>query len=194
MLKTSMKLIALLSLAACSGGSGGDGVAGDGEDVVAPDPAPELGFQERLAAADVTPSADLPVTGTAVFDGLFQVAVGTDVDNPLSSASGDARLDVDFADNSLTGVANNFVDQDGDQISGSVNFENGVIDRSLANATIVTETSGSIALDTGDTAFDQQLAGGFFGETGEFIQGVTVTSTDIGEDTVPVVGVLQAEQ
>jgi len=187
MFKKSLAAVAVLGMAACSGGGG---IVND--EIVEVEP--ELGFQERLAAAPVTLSGDLPISGDAEFNGIFQVAVGIDVDNPQSAAVGDAQLNVDFANNSLSGSASNFIDQDGDAVTGTVGFDNGIIGRDQANATVTTDTSGSINLDTGATAFDQQLTGGFFGPTGDIIQGVTVTSTQIGEDVVPVVGVLQVEQ
>ena len=185
MFKKTLIVMTTLSLAACSGGNGGNG--GD-EDLVF-----GAEFDQRLADAPVTLTENLPA-GSADFNGVFDVAVGTDIDNPQSGARGAASLSADFTTNTLSGSASDFVDQNGDAIAGTVNFDNGIIDGDQTNAVFTTGTSGSIALDTGDTAFDQELTGAFFGDEGEIIQGVTATSTVVSDETVPVIGILRAEQ
>lgn len=123
--RLSMAVGAGLLLMGCDGASSGDG-----------DNAPRATYAELAAEADAferevvpldnTEGATLPTAGSSTYEGV--VTFG-EVFRSMPAMAGEITLEVDFEDSSLSGTAENFVTEDEEEVSGSLDIEDGRVYR-----------------------------------------------------------------
>lgn len=170
------------------------GVAGcSGPTVQPPDVVP-MTFQQQIDAgtdmydrSEFLPyslPASIPTSGSARYQGF----VATVIDYPgvdWNSVIGNLTLDANFANDTISGSASNFVDIAGENYSGSLAVTSGVYDRTLdpvTDWTIAADIGGTLT-DTGAVTYavDGEMFADFIGVNHQFIDGIvvgTVTSID----------------
>jgi len=151
-------------LGGCSGGGGDDGedvsyagLAGEGDGLIA-----------RIGDNDVTAAENLP-SGSVTYRGVAAYQTG-DGDGIESFSDVDIlsaiRMDADFATNSLSGRADDFRNQEGDTIPGSLTIQGG-IDGNRYEA----DVGGTLTTDGQATVLRGELGGAIGGPNGELLVG-----------------------
>ncbi len=171
-----------LALAGCGGGS-------DGGDDDGPRPtfaeleAEGTALQEEIDALEITDPSELPTEGSASYEGVIGIesAFAQDDEGPdsgLPSMGGELSLEVDFEDSSLSGTAENFVTEAGEEMEGSLDIEDGQVYRDAEVGTEDEEPSfGAVVTgrledeDGGAYEFGGGLAGEFRGSSHSHVQG-----------------------
>lgn len=191
-LSPALPLLAILTLAACGGGSsGGDGDGSSPEgttlrDVIAQDQM----LEDALDVATFTDPADIPDTGSATYVGLM--SFGADEGVQEGSLDGQMTLNVGFAGGGdISGSVTDFVfigEIDPDNldldaalptVDGTLTFENGSIDPDAIDQ-IQGEMNGTLvsSVDTWGVAAGTELNVAGIIE-GEFLDGAGSGSVDI---------------
>lgn len=118
----------------------------------------------------VTPTADLPMSGSATYDGFIAFS-GVGVDE---SFIGDLSLDVNFANNSISGSATDFLDNSENAYTGTLVVDGGAIDRSADPQTDVqfdADIGGTLADGGASRTIDGELKGYFVGSNQSAVVG-----------------------
>lgn len=135
-----------VGISGCSGGGGSSGELGAG------------------GGGGITPPTDLPITGSARYDGFLNLGLPTA--SGRETITGNLGLDVDFdaANIQVTGRASGFTDADNAAVTGNILITDGVIDR---------ETN---------VAADYTFEGGISGAlSGPDFRNIVVTGTILGD-------------
>jgi len=160
-LKTA-PIICTLALVAGCGGGGSDG-----------DESASYGTMNDAAYALETKYADADWrlyvpdgvdAGSATYKGYVGGYI-SDVDVDYGHAIGKLTMDVDFADDTLSGDASNFRMEDDSAIGGTLSLTGGVIpyNNGVDAATLVGTLSGDLEFNAVTYATDIDLIGGFLG-------------------------------
>ena len=168
----SLAIWPILSLvAACGGGSTSTGP--DYTDLVS-------GYSTlsaELGAAGLTPSAQMPTSGSATYDGYFSGIFDPAGADPSVRVRGEASLTANFAQARLSGSVTNLQGANDTPVSGTIALSNGVISNSIAQV----KGSGNVRVDapgfpTGTAAaIDIDLLGTFAGANA---RGLSLIATD----------------
>jgi hypothetical protein len=153
-IKLSIILAGTCVLAACGGGGGGAASLEDqmntGEELI-----------ERFGDADRTAVDDMPMTGTATYDGVAELRTNE------ASVGADLELVADFEASSVDGTFDNFNDPEGFEIGGSVSVSDGqIVGNSLAG-----DLDGQLTVEGEDVGVTGAIFGEFVGENAEGIRG-----------------------
>jgi len=111
----------------------------------------------------------IPTSGSANYDGFVYGTLANTSDTITDSLIGEVTIAVAFGSSStsLTGSIDNLVDQDGDEVTGSLTLSSGSFDRSgspTSDPTIAIAVSGSLTDDLAQSlAINGQLEGDFLG-------------------------------
>ena len=121
----------------------------------------------EIDALPYTDPASLPTTGSAQYNGVMDLVMGRDTDDPASALAGDLMLDVSFAENSISGSVTDIVDRNNDRYRGSLNVEDVSFNRDTNpnfDPTYEAVLSGNVIAPTGaDWDVDAGMEGDFFG-------------------------------
>ncbi len=188
-----LSILCLGSISACGGGGGGTIVP------TPPPPPPELEIEEFVVAQELlTTHADpvtyaspdtAPTSGTAQFNGYAYGSMTNSTDTITENIIGDIRINVVFGNTStgFTGIIENFIDEDGNAMSGSLTLSSGTFDRlgdPAADSTIGIAVRGTITDATSqELTIGGRLEGDFLGSStdaigGEFLGTVSFEDTE----------------
>lgn len=193
-------VIAILGLAACGGGSGGnDGAEGDAG-------LKEYSFDELLTRSealeakifsgenDFTAFADLPAGGVVAYDGFMVVGIVQGA-NEGEGVIGTLELTADFDDNRITGRAGAFVNDRNQERAGSLTITDGQIRADeFDTAVFQADASGSISFESGRTNVSGVIEADFVGSNGELIDGAMLGTATLGGTSQVVGGAFVAER
>ena len=157
--------IAAMALTACGGGS-----SSSSNNSV--DDLSESGIEliERLALLPETDTLDMPVSGTARYDGY--AAYSSSTSDPVRIVSdpdtlSEVQLTANFGSSTISGSATNFQSYEGVDIDGALAITNGTI----VDATLTADIGGTLTEDGVNVSYDGEIQGGFLGEDAEAIAG-----------------------
>lgn len=127
-----------------------------------------LALGETIAGLDVTPAADLPVTGSATYSGTARIALDPLAGGEGSDLIGQVQITADFETASLSGQADGFHGSiDGGDVTafdGQLFLSQGEIDASGGGDQIGANLNGTLS-GGGDTlVVDGGVTGNFLGE------------------------------
>lgn len=166
-------------VSACGGSSGvtGGGTYSDRE-------ADALSLYSELETLGFSDPASLPFTpGTVTYVGALGVA------EPFGGAVvGDLEVGVRFADSTLSGTVDNFIDNFNESYSGSLAITNGSIDRTTdlnTQYTFVADVDGVLYANGSSTLVNALMLGDFTGASQEGMIGILS-----GSATTPGIGTL----
>ena len=139
-IKTIAASCALISLAACGGGSTGGGTGGASS------------FAQLASQSDVllnkypnlsaTPAAQVPTSGAAVYRGVM--AAESTVQGVTTTLAGEAKLRVGFGANTFTGSVTNIRDSRNRAYGGQLNVSKGELDRSGPDVFLTSDLKGTL--------------------------------------------------
>lgn len=178
-LKTLTILLATSALSACLGATddeqGAFGASADASNALQND---------AFDAVETDPTR-IPVSGSATYSGFFSANADLDNDTEGSiSIIGETELTVDFGGTSgassgtLTGTANNFVDEDDVPVTGTLDLAG-----TYSNADLTGTVTGDLEVEAGTVTAEGDFDGTFRGEDAEFFQVNVNTGTLSGADT-----------
>ena len=128
-------------------------------------------YDETVGLSYTDPST-LPITGSANYEGVMTMGSG----GAMPEMAGELTLDMNFADSSLSGGASNFVTEDGEEMTGSLDVASG---RILTEIDVSEDyTYGALLTSQledeagGDYDFAGGLAGDFLGEDHSHAEGI----------------------
>jgi hypothetical protein len=148
-------------------------------------------YETLKTTIDATPfstPSQLPRSGSATYSGYagFGNAAQTSVD-----LLAEADLSVDFGTSILSGRLSNFQNANGENYSGIVTFQNGVISGAAANSnSLQADLSGPLTNAAGTQNFTGHLTGAFSGNNADFAEGL-INGNFAG---APLFGYLYTEQ
>lgn len=175
-MKHAAMTVTLISLAACGGTT---------VPINTPDPEPvnRLSYNQiadiaedvngGFNAVDITPKTFVPMRGSATYSG----AVGGTfaVQGNVTEVGGLMTADVDFGRNRVDGALGNFVTANGDDLDGTLDLRNGVLNRqsNSRQVAIFADVDGNLRSAAGEFInVDARLRNsGFKGDNVEFIGG-----------------------
>ena len=118
---------------------------------------------------DASASADIPTTGTASYSGYMGVDVG------YNEVIGDLSMSVDFASDSVSGSARNFISASNIAYTGDLTLTGGFIDRTadtaLGDPHLLADVDGTLTSDGIASTVDAQLRGTFQGPGRDIVSG-----------------------
>lgn len=130
----------------------------------------------------------LPTSGTANYQGYISAQLSNTSDDITDALRGELSVSVDFGSADIvSGTAQNFLDQDGAQLSGTLSLSDGVLDRTgdpVSDATFTFEATGDLTDSNGrilmvETAFEGDfLETNHTGIGGDLAGRVTVDGED----------------
>lgn len=165
-----------LTLSACGGGSG------DARDHAQS----FLNFLDDPAYATLTPSQNMPVSGSTTYSGVGIVVAETRPGEDLI-ALGDAEMNVNFSRGSANGTVENFVNENDVAVSGTVRVDS---IGSISGSRVATIGSGVLTEQGRSTRIDVSGQGEFVGTNAEglfiFMDGTALTDGYIGDVEVGV--------
>ena len=167
----------LAALSACGGGGSTTGGASysDREAVA-------LNLASDLESLGYSDPASLPFTTGEV---RYLGAIGA-VDYYGDRIIGDLKMNVRFADSSMSGTADNFIDSYNDRYTGSLAITNGFIDRTAdtdVEYTFVADVDGVLSANGFNTVVDALMLGDFTGTSQQGMIGIldgTATTPGLG--------------
>jgi hypothetical protein len=175
----AVSMVAILSACGSSGSSGGGSGSGSGSSGGGSGSGSTASFYDKLADGDrlarrldqldLTPSANMPASGTATYVGLIGVEYdpGPGFAN-YDEAVGDLRLSADFSNSTITGSMANWVGRDAGRFSGQLDVTNGSITGNELGA--VARGTLSANGQRGDVRLE--MDGGFLGNSGQGVAGM----------------------
>ncbi|MEM9971528.1 MAG: hypothetical protein AAF762_10575 [Pseudomonadota bacterium] len=114
-------------------------------------------------------STDIPTTGTARYEGYLGIDTG------YSNVIGDLDVEVDFAADTVSGRATDFVSASDIDYGGSLDITGGFIDRSadtaLGDPHVIADVDGTLSSDGIMSEVDGQLRTTFYGPGREVLSG-----------------------
>jgi len=173
-------LLLAVGLTACSSGSQGKELDAVGREARSSYASLDLMYDlidQDLHLVDFEPtrSDQLPTFGSIRYDGVVSVVIfqpsETDPEPVFEQAViGEAHVDVVFGDDTLSGGASNFFNDDnGLPVSGELVFTNGRIDRTLEENVTTITTAGEISFDDGIVSVDSELSGALISTKGDYL-------------------------
>ena len=182
--KISVALLGVVALGACQNTAANNAVTQQAMVTMAAASGPNKPLLEALQTKNQglarTVMADLPMGGSAKYVGFAQVISDRSV-IPTTSTElvGKATLEVGFAGGgSMTGTVDDFDDQ-GTQYGGSLAVSNGGITMDANGPLVRGDIKGTLTNAGASYTVDGKISGGFFGPTGEYLNGfdnIMVTS------------------
>ena len=122
------------------------------------------------AEGEIIAPSELPTAGSATYEG---VAIAS---TPEAGFAGNITLRADFEDNAISGGISNIVDDLDQRFTGSLDVENGVIDRDAITTreyTYEADLNGTLINSDNETVrVDGFLAGDFIGTGAEATAGI----------------------
>lgn len=181
-LKLYATTAAIVLLAGCGGGATGPSFEELSDEFL------DLAERSPVIGGERFVASDLPETGGANYNGVIGVFSNGPDDFTLL---GDLQMTASFADDTISGGADNFSDSDGDTYSGRIPITNGFIyrDDNPELATFEADFDGELVYDpTGEVlAVETFMEGDFYGDQYEFVAGI-VTGTVSSSGSVVTVG------
>lgn len=119
----------------------------------------------RIASGTRSPGADAPASGTAVYKGNANIK--TDQQSLNSFAIGQAQIDADFTQNTISGRIDNFLDPSDAALKGSIALSNGKITRAdrpndaWTDDRISADLSGDLDVSGSLTTVNGSMSGSF---------------------------------
>lgn len=118
----------------------------------------------------------VPTTGQVMYSGFVSGALSNMEDDVTDTLIGDLSINVSFeGPEIISGVANGFLDDDGNILTGEINLSAGELDRNGdpdVDATLTFEGSGQLQASNGDVlVIDADFAGDFLGQQYEAVGG-----------------------
>lgn len=188
-------LVLAATLAGCGGGGGGDSPtvgpnAPDNAGTITPvetgPRAAATALLEKWAPVDpplYTALADVPVSGSASYDGYLYGELANGSDAITDSVIGELTLSVDFDpdDTAFSGSVRDFIDADGGDLTGNLQISGGALDRSgnaADDATIRRVAADGVLTDAQGRALEigLKLEGDFLGSDHDAIGGEVLGS------------------
>lgn len=171
-IRTATILVVFGTLSACGGGNDDNGNSRRGFTEQRSD---GLALINTLGNTAITSSADMPVTGTATYNGTAGFAVdatsrGLTQQNLTAEdldTLADLELNADFANSSVSGKIDNFNDFQLGKLDGSASIDNGTI----TGSTISADVSGSVRVEGSDEMLAGTLDGAFVGAGADGVAG-----------------------
>lgn len=187
-------ILAIASLSACGGT---DGVGVDTRPPVdyASYAAQATSLHNTWDSVPVTDPANLPVSGTAQFNGVAGLRLQTT--GGELKVNGALGLNVDFASDSLSGSAGGFSDESNTGVSGTLAITGGVIDRLATVGVEYTYTAnigGTLAASSDSFAILGDIYGDFSGAGAGAALGIVAGTAQSGYGTGYVFGDFIASQ
>lgn len=160
-----LSIIGVITLTACGGGSSSS--SSSSIDNLAD---PGLALAEQLSSMPATAALDMPVSGSALYEGYAAYSVETSNPAQILSDPGtvsEIEIRADFASSIISGNATNFQNYDGVQMEGSLGITNG----SVVGATLSADIGGTLTENGVPIRYDGEIQGGFLGQNAEAIAG-----------------------
>lgn len=193
-MQTSLALLAMAALVACGGG-GGDSDSNGGSTDGLPDPGDIAGadpdfvnaLNQQIAIANsdlaLAGRTDLPTQGSAtysgfgsIFDGSLTTAANTVADLQNRAVVSTVDASVSFAGGTVDVTQTDFIDVEGNPVSGSVAWTGTYETDGRFNATVTGDVGGT----TIATGTDQALVGFFGDQADSSILGLFENATTSG--------------
>jgi hypothetical protein len=164
-----------LLLSACVGGGSGSSESNQplSEIEVLRNEAARL--SEAVSELDPTSPMDVPTSGNITYTGLATLGFFTESSGG-DGVGGDMSVEVDFADNEVTGQISNFYSRDGDAREGQLNLSDGQLLRISDGVILAANVSGTLEIIGGAKDLDGSLAGAFVGEDADYVAGAIEVS------------------
>ena len=130
-----------------------------------------------IATIPYTFPSTLPISGSATHTGIVVASL-----NETTAVAGEVILETDFSNDEITGAMGNFFGEDETLYDGTLDIENGGIDRNANIAThytYIADINGTLTNGGDSHVVDGILDGDFTGSSYEYIEGVvsgTVTT------------------
>ncbi len=123
-----------------------------------------------VSAVDPTAPMDVPTSGSVTYTGLATFGFFAESSNG-DGVGGDMSVEVDFADDEVTGQIDDFYSRDGDAREGQLNLSDGQLIRVSGGAILAANVSGTLDIVSGVKDLDGTLTGAFAGEDADYIAG-----------------------
>ena len=167
--------VALLALTACNGGAGTsaqiDTSPGSNTDWTRAEiAAVSEDIFQGVRNESATAKSDVPLSGSAGYAGTMQMDIETA--RARSDVAGLIEMNVDFGRDRVSGAMGNFVEADGERITGTLGLQNGRLDRRVnsSEVAIFSDFGGCLTGADGERIdVDGDLSGGFAGRNVEYI-------------------------
>lgn len=183
----NLKLYASTAAIVLVAGCGGGGATGPSFEELS-DEFVDLELRSRELLDERFVASDLPTTGGANYNGVIGVLANGPDEFALL---GDLQMTASFADDTISGGADNFSDSDGETYSGRIPITNGFIYRDDLTefSTFEADFDGELVYDpTGEVlAVNTFMQGDFYGDQYEFVGGI-VTGNISGDGGVVTIG------
>lgn len=137
-------LIALTALSACGGASTGVPFVA-GTNSYQATYAEGFRISELARALDTTPAAAAALQGRASYSGIIGIELAG-VSTTIDRVDGDLSLDVNFADETLSGSANDFYSQLNGSVAGALTITEGVLAEDDVQKGMLAEFEGELEL------------------------------------------------
>ena len=126
----------------------------------------------------------VPTTGSATYDGFVSGVLSNTSDDVTDTLIGDLSINVSFdGSEMISGVADGFLDDSGNHLSGEIILSGGELDRAgdpNVDATLTFDGSGQLTAANGDTiAIDADFAGDFLGDEFEAVGGEALAQVTV---------------
>jgi hypothetical protein len=152
---------------------------------------------DRVGVLSISPNANIPTSGTAVFSGTLAgvVFLPTEPGDPATFL-GNADVTTNFFNNTLSGTARNFVGVSGGADSDLVGYSGTVVisggDFGGADRSAVTgNVSGTLSSQDDVIAINGPIAGVFLGDDAEALRMISSTTGVIDVNGTAAVGGLE---
>lgn len=160
---TCLVLAGCFLMSACASSGGGGGGAGGSSASLAQMEREASRLTERAYELDATPTADMPTTGTATYNGLF---VALEEYSPRDwDIVGRVNLTADFDNNEIGGSVSDVRRYDGVNYASAVRVENGVI----VGNDFAADVAGDLDAQGSTTNLDGRIYGEFQGANAEML-------------------------
>ena len=200
-----MWLFRLVGAALLTSGCGGSSTSPDQPPVTPPLPPIQTAPEEMQAALDdlldifsspvvYTDLNDVPTTGAATFNGYFSAQLANPNDDLPDELISNLDLAVDFDASgvNVTGVAENFFDEENHALSGSLAISAGALDRTgnpNLDATFTAQLTGTLTLNGGETLdIESRFEGDFLGPQYDALGGAVFGRVTFGGNVQDIDG------
>jgi hypothetical protein len=183
-------LLSLISLSACGSGGSVENIPV----TFASLSSEGLAITNRLFELDITPIANMPISGSSSFSGVGAYSASeTDLERVIMNPDTVSKVDfnANFARSTLTGKAHDFRSADGGEVSGVLNITNGNITDNVFDADI----SGTLNNRGVPVDYSGDVIGAFGGNNAGFLAGNgSATGTSAGYQPQTITAVFAAEK
>ena len=121
----------------------------------------------RIAQGTPSPGAEAAASGIAVYEGHANIKTDQTLPNSTSFAIGKARIEANFAQNTISGKIDRFLNPSDAPLNGSMTLANGQITRAdrtniaTRDDTISADLSGNLDVSGSDTTVNGTMSGNF---------------------------------